>query len=420
MNFNFINIANLIGSHIVKTAHRSKELCNWISKCPISGKDKSKIVYKSLGADIYNGTSGIALFLAQLYIYTSEKIYQEIAIAAIKHALSRVDAIPSNLRFSFYTGNIGIAYVTLYIGLLFDNKQLISEGRNIIYELAKDYNSEHLMDVISGNAGAIPALLELFSLLKDNKVLDMAIQLGEELLSVAIKETKGWSWDNRINSIESLHNLLGFAHGASGIGHALQELFYITNEPKFAAGAVQAFEYEDNWYSEEYNNWPDFRLDYYSHDEPNKSLVYSTAWCHGAIGIGLARLRAYNIFKKEHYLKLSKNVLDSIQKSIKRIDTSNNTNDISLCHGISGAWDLLLYGSYFLKDLSYYKTASETAQQATQNFVDFKTTWAYRDEVSSSITPGLMIGLSGIGYCCLRLSHPFISPSIGTFLITKC
>jgi lantibiotic modifying enzyme len=96
----------------------------------------------------------------------------------------------------------------------------------ILDDLSKDIENIHLMDVISGNAGAIPALLEIYDLLKDEKIYNLALSLGMELLKSAIREPAGWSWGNSVNSMgEVYHNLTGFAHGAAGIGYGLLELF---------------------------------------------------------------------------------------------------------------------------------------------------------------------------------------------------
>ena len=87
--------------------------------------------------------------------------------------------------------------------------------------------------------------------------------------------------------------LAGFAHGAAGIAWALLELAAVTGEERFRVAARQAIDYERSLYSPEAENWPDLRqLEISGADTEPDSDRFMTAWCHGAVGIGLARLRA--------------------------------------------------------------------------------------------------------------------------------
>jgi lantibiotic modifying enzyme len=106
------------------------------------------------------------------------------------------------------------------------------------------------MDVISGNAGAIPALLEMYDLFHENRILELALSLGDELLSSSVKEQVGLSWDSRVNGIDSIkQNLTGFSHGAAGIGYSLLELFLETDRQEYCEAAKQAFAYENSWFN---------------------------------------------------------------------------------------------------------------------------------------------------------------------------
>jgi len=74
------------------------------------------------------------------------------------------------------------------------------------------------MDVISGNAGGIPALLEIYDELHEEKIYNLAICLGRELLASSVKEPVDWSWGNNANGMgPTYHNLTGLAHGAGSL-----------------------------------------------------------------------------------------------------------------------------------------------------------------------------------------------------------
>ena len=115
-----------------------------------------------------------------------------------------------------------------------------------------------VLHVIGGAGGAIPALLKIYEITKDRNPMDIAINLGESLIAKANMEPHGWSWGALKSS--SVRGLCGYAHGASGIGHAFLELYNLTSSDYYLYAAEQAFLYERQFYNEEKYNWPDFRF----------------------------------------------------------------------------------------------------------------------------------------------------------------
>src|SRR5205085_12425978 len=104
-------------------------------------------------------------------------------------------------------------------------EDLLGYAESILKDLTSNTDKEHLIDVISGNAGAIPALLDMHELLGESSLIDIAFKLGDELLSLAVKLPIGWSWNSNMAGMESAHNLSGFSPGAGGAGFGLLELF---------------------------------------------------------------------------------------------------------------------------------------------------------------------------------------------------
>jgi len=98
--------------------------------------------------------------------------------------------------------------------------------------------TENLMDIISGNAGAIQALLEIYEILQEQTFYGLAIILGDELVLTVVKNSSSWSWHARANWIESpQHNLTGFSHGAAGIAYSLLGLFLRDGNNKYRVAA---------------------------------------------------------------------------------------------------------------------------------------------------------------------------------------
>ena len=421
-NFNqvFLKSADTIGSQLCDKAFWSDHLCGWMGRS-MDGTSNSSYVStnRALGPELYDGTSGISLFLAYLYKYEKKELYRKTAIGAINQSLSLVEDIPIRTYFGFYGGCIGIIYAGAMVGSLLNDSELVrSSVRALIKDIDTNLKEDHLLDVISGNAGAIPALLSIyFNLFRDERILDLAIYLGKELLSSALKESYGWSWNYKSNEISnSEYNLTGFAHGAAGIGYGLLELYYATSKQEFREGAEMAFSYENYWFNEKVNNWPDFRNDSKlkktigSKSKDLDSYKYATAWCHGAPGIGLSRLRAYQILGKDSYLKDCK---ASIETSIRLANCetgSYNESNYSLCHGLTGISELLLMASDTLGNPLYKSVAVNVGINAIDKFMNSNKPWPCG--IREGEAPDLMLGLAGIGYYYLRLHDSLAVPSI--------
>src|SRR5713226_1101979 len=121
-----------------------------------------------------------------------------------------------------------------------------------------------------------------------------AIHLGKQLLRTAVHGDFGWSWDTLPTPVQ--RHLTGFGHGTAGIAWALAELSHATGDPQFREGVEQSLQYERHWFNRQLDNWPDFRdpaaLPGYGGQDVHEPQ-YGLAWCHGAPGIGLGRVRTY-------------------------------------------------------------------------------------------------------------------------------
>ena len=144
--------------------------------------------------------------------------------------------------------------------------------------------------------------------------------------------------------IKEQKNLCGYSHGVAGISLALLELYHVTGNKSFYEGALQGFKYERTHFNREMKNWPDFRqtTPVVQKDRP---ASYAAAWCHGAPGIGMSRLRAFELLQGDK--QTGKEVEEAIQttSSVLRFPVKNGQGNFSLCHGAGGNADLLIMAS---------------------------------------------------------------------------
>ena len=125
-------------------------------------------------------------------------------------------------------------------------------------------------------------------------------------------------------------------------------------------------------------------------------------WCHGAAGIGLARLHTQRYFDDAA-------VGEEIEIALRTTAAHGLGGSHCLCHGGLGNLDLLLQASRTHRDARWTTLIEETAADALQ---DIDTCGYACGSPAAVETQGLMTGLAGIGYGLLRLAHPDAVPSV--------
>jgi len=196
-------------------------------------------------------------------------------------------------------------------------------------------------------------------------------------------------------------------YGTAGVACAMLQLLKITGQSKYFDIAQQAFEYERYWFNPEIGNWPDFR----ETGRSKKHLPFMTAWCHGAPGIALSRLHAYETLADETYKAEAIIALDTTRKMVES-GLNSSTSNFSLCHGLAGNTDVLLHASQILGQQENDDTdlVHHVANVGIETYASNGHQWPC-GVPSGGETPNLMLGLAGIGYFYLRLHTPSV-PSV--------
>jgi len=298
-----------------------------------------------------------------------------------------------------YDGRVGVAYAAVRVSRLVGDRSLQDAARAVLSDVVRSALDRPLLDVISGAAGAAPALLVLAEWLSESRLVSAACELGDSLLRSATRGAAGWSWRDSEPDAGIRPNLTGLAHGAAGIGWSLLELHHATGEPRFRDGAMEAFRYEESWYRREEENWPDFR----ELDGDPAEAHGSVAWCHGAPGIGLTRLRALQL---EGTGTFRGDVEAAARTTVRYLAERRHEPgfDCSPCHGQAGCVEFLLRASTTLGDLRTRDVAFQAAADAAERYAATPEQWPCG--VDRGENPSLMLGLAGIGYSYLLLADP--------------
>ncbi len=402
----FLDVAWSIGMRLCRDAIWDGNRCNWLGDSMEAHAGEWKVAHKSFGPDLYSGTTGIALFLARLHRLRPDAVLAQTARGAIAQALSRADDIPPEYRHALYSGWVGIALTLLDASQLLEDSWLKHEALRLVDGQLGHEIDPMSLDVISGAAGAIAGLFAIDRRLGGDRYLDEARRLGEHLLTHAHRDDDAWSWTTMPPMGPQDHkDLAGYSHGAAGIALSLLELFIRTDDTRFQEGALGGFAYERRHFSVEQQNWPDFR----SFSSPNPQQPgYSLAWCHGAPGIGLSRLRAFELTKDETYRREAES---AIAGTYRPLTIGSPADGYSLCHGLAGNADLFIAAAGTLGEERYRTVAESVGDRGIQSVHLNRNPWPC-GVLSGGESPNLMLGTAGIGHFYLRLYDSSAVPSV--------
>ncbi|MDQ2775706.1 MAG: hypothetical protein M3Y57_12435, partial [Acidobacteriota bacterium] len=171
--YEFDHVAETIGTKIVRDAFWRENRCNWLGAQSIQrlGRDAGTgMAYQTLGPDLYSGTSGVALFLAELAAVTGDSATRNTAVAAIRQALSRSEDVPPAARLGLFSGWLGIVLAAVRISLILDSPEIRSETLLLLRRCRDERIDTEEFDLMTGNAGAIGALLVLEHMLEDSSL----------------------------------------------------------------------------------------------------------------------------------------------------------------------------------------------------------------------------------------------------------
>ena len=394
-----------IAAHLCDSAVVHDDRCTWLGTSQYEGDEGDlEFSYGTVGPDLYGGTAGISLFLAETAARTGSAICAERALQGIRQSIRTASIRPGPYLPGYFAGTTGIAYAAMRIARAIGAPGLAGDAAALMANCEAAEPAR--VDIISGAAGTIPALLTLSDWLPRPALRECAVALGDHLIAVARMHDNGaWSWrDADAEADEATVDLTGFSHGAAGIGWAFLELHAATGETRFRDAAKCAFRYERRWFRATEDNWPDFR----GVESSGEPADCSVAWCHGAPGIGLSRLRV----SQERGSPGRAETEAALRASIAWLERTARDPyaDWSLCHGIAGVGDMLVQAGALLGVSAAREAAHAAARDAAERHRGSVGRWPCG--VARGSNPSLMLGLAGIGYFFLRLADPSLPTAL--------
>jgi type 2 lantibiotic biosynthesis protein LanM len=393
-----LEAACTIGDRLDALALKSGEDISWIG---LMTTNDHALHITPLDFDLYEGLSGIALFFGYLGMITQNEKYIVLAQTTLSTFQRQIEQSKVLVKsIGGYVGWGGVIYTLTHFGVLWDKPALLDEAEKVVDIVLSHIDQDEDFDIISGSSGCIRSLLSLYHCKPSDILLSAASQCGERLLAMAVSMDNGIGW---INKSIADKPLAGFSHGAAGIAWALLELAELTKNERFRTAALTSMTYERSLFSAAVGNWIDLReLKTASKALSDEGPSFMTAWCHGAPGIGLARLNSLRYLDDPE-------IRAEIEVALRTTLTQGFGGNHCLCHGDLGNIDFLLQASEKLNDSKIeYQVRRMTT--VILNSID---TYGWLSGIGSGVEiPGLMVGLAGIGYELLRLAEPKRVPSV--------
>lgn len=390
------NVAWELGLRICRDAvwDAAGKRCTWIAETRQEIDGHWEHVYGSFSPTLFDGTSGVAWFLLSLADATDDEVIARTGLGALRQATSCLHLVPPHASFSYYTGHTGVAFAALEAARLGFGEEHRIEARRIVEQFRALDTSTQDLDQLEGLSGAIPPLLAMWRATGDELFVDTARRAGDEVVERAVREPVGCSWMTRVNT--SLRNLCGFSHGASGVAWALLELYAELSDESYLRTALDGMAYEDAWFVAAQGNWADLR-DATLEAQTIEERDHPAAWCHGAPGMLLPRLRAVQVAGDGAW---GKHLDAAIATTVQR--AGDIQQGFGLCHGQGGIADILLIAADMRRDEELLRAAHRIARTGVERSHDAELPWGCGTPRGGD-TPALLLGHAGIGQLYLRL-----------------
>jgi lantibiotic modifying enzyme len=269
----------------------------------------------------------------------------------------------------------GHIYSLTHLGALWQDDNYISLALNLVRKWAASIERDKHLNVLSGAAGYLFCLLNLYECYEHPTIMEAAIACGKHII-------KQIDLESPFVSMRRLQISAGFAQGSAGIALALLKLFHYTHEELFYRTSIEFINYERQLMKQT--------------DRPEAT------WCHGITGIGLARLHSLShIDDPDMYSEIALATTTTLDRGFNR--------NHSLCHGDLGNIDFLYQAGRILQNEATIQEANNRVPQITSSIFSNGPICGLPHRIDAV---GLMHGLAGIGFGLLRIERPHQVPSI--------
>ncbi|MFJ5073619.1 type 2 lanthipeptide synthetase LanM family protein [Streptomyces sp. NPDC088553] len=431
-----LSAARSVGDQLVSLAYRAGPRSNWIG---LELLDDRYWRIGPMAADLADGYTGPALFLAQLAALTGAGHYAEAARTALTPVPGLLEALharPEELGAvgsGAFSGLGGIAYALAETARLLDDPEVGAWASGALRLAAAATGAEPEYGVGAGLAGGLVALSAALGGRTDAgtgagtrtgagtgggsgadpEIVRAARACADRLVVAAHAASAVGPVDAEPTVAELAVLGRGFTEGAAGIGWALLRFAETeaTAEATVGAGRQAAERYRLAGLSairaavgpDSPDGGPGAGGGHRGVSAPSPGAglagtARASAWCRGDAGVALAVLDAPGALADPHLAAWARG-------AARRLGQNGAAPDDSLCHGEAGLCELLGHSALPEARPHWIRRAGALLASVEENDA--------RSGAPDGVPhPGLLTGLAGIGHGLLRAGFPERVPSL--------
>ncbi len=373
---------------------------------------------------LYSGNAGVILFLLQLAKATGDNAYLEQAKNGADFLVNRWKDVseaksdgPLRSPFSFYSGLSGIAFSLTEVWKATGDVRYRDAALGVNEYFVKSAKPAkagvtwtNTPSLGSGDTGVLLYLLYAASAFQDDSYRKLAVQAGDNILSLAQEDKRGGlRWIGvpaaSLPGMPKDTYFPNFELGTAGVAYGLARLHGETKEPRFLEAAKQGALHLQKIATVQ----GDSALVFYR--EPDKTDLYYLGFCHGPSGTGRLFYELYKVTNDHEYLDWTERLARGITSSgIPEKLTPGFWYVVCQCCGSAGVTEFFLGLWAATRKTQYLTFAKRVADQMLSRATDFDNAGDRWYQAWTRVTPwvvnaetGYMIGAAGVGTSLLHL-----------------
>lgn len=447
MGIRIRSLSGLMNFGIDDCLNAALEIYNWVDSNKAKG-DRGIYYAINPGSDtdysykavhgiysLYSGSAGTGFFLIRLYEITKEQKYlavaRDIAEELIDKTASKsfytdklVSAPTSELKVTgwhtgVYSGPLGAGiYLLALYNYVKDERYIEVAGRladDVIEVSVKDESGYWLTgdaDIFS-DGGYIPYFIAIYKATKDKRYLDAAREYARHIVAGAKAYEGGGSYymANDLSLVGMPKDSIypGFSHGTAGIGFILALLYETDAKEWELEAAVQTADFLTAISDETENGR---LIPYLWGGETGEEYAgrYYLGFCHGPAGTSLLYRKLYDITGKEAYLGICEELAHGIiNAGAPEYNSWGLWNSLCTCCGTPGLIEYFAEMYEYTGKEEYLEYAKRSAAKVIADSYEsdkgrcFYAYWDRTDPRDVQTYTGLYTGASGAGANLLRL-----------------
>lgn len=366
-------------------------------------------VRQNIDWGLMSGSAGIGVFASAVSVLSENEEMQQLGrklscvsldlfFETVNSCIEGRNSIPNSILGIGVSDGLGGILRSLMLMRQYMGKEFPEEALEQSLRLLPRLDFEHQAspDVIGGAAGLLQTLCRFPQLLESEEGRRAANRCGDFLLAQRTLETSyGLLWD----TMRLSRPISGMGHGMAGIGCSLIAAGGALGREELTEAGLGAMKFEHRIYSEELQNWPDFR-------ETARVKNQMLGYCSGAPGVGLSILSCIRSGKDLPDMR------EDLERAIRQCRNFPPLYRDHLCCGNSARVDLFLEAFRETKEEELRKSAGIFLRGMTARK---KERGMYRTAAPGyrqSFSPSLFFGEPGVGYELLRYCSPESVPSV--------